>query len=232
MRFVASLFSFLLIAVIFLLLGAIALTIILAFALGIAWILGRLFGFTLFEGAVLAMLAAIIGGGVLLIIRGGSASPRSASRAAIEDDEDEEDEEDYDVIPSSRFTETSGRTFQSWCEYELSNSIYTTFQDEPKQVAFMNASQQQELAIRLAQSAVAVLKGKTGRSISLQITRTQIERQLRQTGQMPYDDGIMEMAVKAIDMELESNHSAYEHIITLRLWNKTSEWWDEVEVYE
>jgi hypothetical protein len=227
MRIVGNLVGFLLIILLFLVLGAIALTIILGFSVGIGWLLGRLFGFSLFEGALLALVAGIIGEGALLLARG-SGRPAQRGTTYADPDEDEEDEV-YDAIPSSRFTERSGRTFQTWCEYELSNAIYSGFQDQPQQVAFMNASQQQELAIRLAQSAVAVLKGKTARSTSLHLTHAQFERQLKQVGQRPYDSGLMDMAVAAVNDELDINEEAYQHIIKLRLWNQTSDWWEEEE---
>lgn len=233
MRFLANLLSLLLVAGIVLFIAAIVLIITLAYGLGIGWVLGRLFGLSLFEGAVLAFLASIVGGGaVLAFLRSDSTSSRRASYAGVEGDNEDEKEEDYDAIPANRFTERSGRTFQTWCDYELSNSIYIAFQDNPNKVAFMNASQQQELAIRLAQSAVVILKGKSTRSTSLLLSRAQIERQLRQTGQMPYDDSIMDMAVDAMNQELELNESAYEHIIKLRLWNKEADWWNEVEESE
>ncbi|MBX7236785.1 MAG: hypothetical protein K1X65_20565 [Caldilineales bacterium] len=229
MRFISNFLSLLLVVLFFSFLGAIALTIILGFSVGISWLLGRLFGFSLFEGALLALLAAVVGEGVLLLGRGAARSAQTGKAYADLDEEEDEEDEVYDAIPPRRFTEPGGRTFQTWSEYELSNAIYTAFQDQPQQVAFMNSSQQQELAIRLAQSAVAILKGKTARSTSLHLTRAQIERHLKQAGQMPYDNALMDLAVEAVNEELDINEDAYQHIIKLRLWSQTSDWWDDEE---
>lgn len=228
MRFLTSIVGLALLAGLILLIAAIALTVVLAFGLGLGWLLSRLFGFTLFEGSVLALMAgAITAGGAIIFLRG--PSPSGSARSSGVGSDDEDDDEGFIVIPPGRFTATSGRSFQTWCEYELSNAIYLAFQHEPKQVAFMNASQQQELAIRLGQSAVAVLKGKSPRGSSLQITRAQIERQLRQTGQMPYDDALMEIAVGAVNEAVALNDHDYEHIIKMRLWNQPSDWWEDEE---
>ncbi len=227
MRFIINILSILLLVAFILLVAAVVLTIILAFGIGLGWILGRLFGFSLFEGAVLALMAGAIGGSAAyLFLRGDS---RSTESARLSGETRNADESEYDVIPSSRFIATTGRSFQSWCEYEMSNAIYTAFQDEPKQVAFMNASQQQELAIRLAQSVAAILKSRSPRTSIVRITRAQIERQLHQAGQIPYDDGIMTMAVDAVSEELEINQEAYLHIIKLKLWNMESDWWTDTD---
>lgn len=229
MRVLSNLLTLLSVAGIFLLIIAAILVIILAFGLGIGWLLARIFGFSLFEGALLALVAGGVAAGAVLVVRGGNErSPLATMTSAGLDDEDES--EDYELIPSTRFSERGGRTFQSWCEYELSNAIYAAFQDQPKAVAFMNASQQQELAIRLGQSAVAVLKTKTARSTSYHLTHAQIERQLKQAGQMPYDRAIMDLAVATVNDELMTNEQAYHHIIKLRLWDQTAEWWDAEDI--
>lgn len=229
MRFLSNLLTLLAVAGIFLLIIAAILVIILASGLGIGWLLARIFGFSLFEGALLALVAGGVAAGAALVMRGGNERFSPAMSTSAGPDDDEEDG-DYDHIPTTRFSEQGGRTFQSWCEYELSNAIYEAFQDQPKAVAFMNASQQQELAIRLAQSAVAVLKTKTVRSSSLHLTHTQIERHLKQAGQMPYDRAIMDLAVATVNDELLTNEQAYHHIIKLRLWDQTAEWWDEMDI--
>lgn len=223
MRFITNLLGIILVVALIVLVAAVALTIILAFGIGLGWLLGRLFGFTLFEGAVLALMAGAIGATAGYLFARGDSTSLESTRLAGSNGKTEET--DYEVIPPGRFIAKTGRNFQSWCEYEMSNAIYTTFQDAPKQVAFMNASQQQELAIRLAQSVVSALKTRSPRTTTLRITRAQVERQLHQVGQMPYDDGIMEMAVDAVNEELEINQDAYLHIIKLKLWSMESDWW-------
>jgi ATP-dependent Clp protease ATP-binding subunit ClpA len=87
----------------------------------------------------------------------------------------------------------------------------------------MGDRQLQELAIRLADTAVAILKAKSSRTKRLEITKTAMERQMTKSGQRPYDDDILSLAVDAIGASLDYYYEDFVAVIWGRLWSEPTD---------
>ena len=198
------------------------LALVLGIAIGLGWLLTLILPFTLFEGALLVMAAsAIIGTVGYNLVR---ALSDFIPRLSDFEDEDDEEDEYYDEIPTSRFFETSAeQTWETWFRYGIANDIYVEFQAAPKRIASMGDRQLQELAIRLADTAVTILKAKTSRAKQLEITKAALQRQMTKTGQRPYDDDILSMAVNAIGESLDDYYEDFIDVIRGRLWNEPTD---------
>ena len=198
------------------------LALVLGIAIGLGWLLTLFLPFTLFEGTVLVMAAsAIIGTVGYNLVR-----VLSDFIPHLSDfyDEDEDEDEYYDDIPTSRFFKTSAeQTWETWFRYEIANDIYVAFQTAPKRIAPMDSKQLQELAIRLADTAVAILKAESSSTRRLEITKAALEQQMTRSGQRPYDDDILGLAVNAIGMSLEYYYEDFIAVIRGRLWNKPTD---------
>ncbi len=193
------------------------LALVLGIAIGLGWLLTLFLPFTLFEGTILVMAAsAIIGTVGYNLVR--------ALSDFEDEDADEEEDEYYDDIPASRFFKTAKeRTWETWCRYEIANDIYVEFQAAPKRITPMGDRQLQELAIRLADTAVAILKAKSSRAKRLEITKAALERQMTKSGQRPYDDDILGLAVDAIGESVSYYYEDFIAVIQGRLWNEPTD---------
>ncbi len=205
----------------------ISLALLLGIALGIGWLLTQVLPFTLFEGAVLGMFAtAIIGSFLLNIIRGLASddSPLlNPDNWLDEDDEDEEDDE-HERIPSARFYKNaSQKTWEAKLRYEIANDIYADFQDAPYAVSSMGTKQTQELAIRLADIALAILKRKTSRARQLAISKAQLKQQMDKMGQRHYAEDIMSLALTPINDNVDYFYDELLMIIREGLWEASAD---------
>ena len=202
----------------------VSMALVLGVAIGLGWVLTLFLPFTLFEGTLLVMAAlAIIGTVGYNLIRTLSDFVPQLSDIEYEDEDDEEDEY-YDDIPTSRFFKTAAeQTWETWFRYEIANGIYVQFQAAPKRIAPMGDRQLQELAIRLADTAVAILKARSSRAKRLDITKAALERQMTKTGQRPYDDDILSLAVDAIGENLDYYYEDLIAVIRGRLWNEATD---------
>ncbi|MCP4540929.1 MAG: hypothetical protein GY832_27655 [Chloroflexi bacterium] len=202
-------------------LAILLLALILGIAIGLGWLLTLFLPFTLFEGTILVMAASTIIGSV------GYNLVRDLSDFEDEDEEEEEDDEKdeyYFDIPTSRFFKTRAeQTWETWVRHEIANDIYVEFQAAPKRIAPMGDQQLQELAIRLADTAVAILKAKSSGTKHLRITKTAMERQMTKSGQRPYDDNILSLAVEAISLSLDHYYGNFIKVIRGRLWNEPTD---------
>jgi hypothetical protein len=195
----------------------VSLILVLGIAIGVGWILTLILPFTLFEGALLVMLASVIVGII------GSNLVRSLSDSAwdLTDDDYDEGEDDRGGIPASRFFKTSADgTWEAWFRYEIANDIYGEFLVSPTQIAPMDDRQLQELAIRLADTAVAILKARKPRVRRVEITQAMLAREMTKAGQQPYDDDILGMAVTAISMNLDYYQEDLIRIIRDKSWDE------------
>ncbi|HEY52429.1 MAG TPA: hypothetical protein G4N94_03130 [Caldilineae bacterium] len=205
--------------VVFLVLAA----IILGAGIGVGWLLTRFLPFTLFEGAVLGVLAVSVAGATTWrFFRSGPSYP---------DDELFFDDEDFDlddlppgVIHPSRFIEDEAdRTWENWFHYLFANDIYRDLTVFDEQVVHMNDMQKQELAIRLAEVIVAILRAKPPSTRRLRITKEQVRRKLTKMGMRPYDDDIIELALNAVEDNLDTFEEQILYIIRTKSWDDPSE---------
>ena len=204
----------------------ISLALVLGFAVGIGWLLTLFLPFSLFEASLLGLIASVIVGTFWYNFL--QAVPIGLKQGEYDYDEDEdEDDEEYDQIPTSRFYKTEAdKTWEAWFRFQIANSIYIEFQDAEQPVAPMGEKQLQELAIRLADITIFLLKSKSPRAKQLEISVPALKRQMNQMGQRPYDDDILELAAEAINEELDYHYEDIIVVIRSKMWHKLYDTYD------
>ena len=199
----------------------ISMALVLGFAMGIGWLLTLFLPFDLFQASLLAIIAAVI---AVVFWRTFLSSVLPFGLG--EDEYDEEDEYDYvdddfNRIPESRFfKKNADKTWEAWLQYHIANSIYIEFQDSDQPVAPMGEKQLQELAIRLADITISLLKTKSSRAKQLKVTIAVLKRQMNKMGQRPYDENILRLATTAINDELDYHYEDVIMVIRSKLWNE------------
>jgi hypothetical protein len=205
-----------LVAGVFFLLIVLTLAIVLGVAVGVGWLLTRLLPFTLFEGTLLGLLASVIVGAFWINVL------RSVARWSQEEAEEDEEDFYYDEIPPDRFFKTgSEKTWETWLHYEFANDIYVEFQDYPQRIAPTGDRQLQELAVRLAEVAVAILKTKPPRTKRLHLSPGALKQQLIKMGQRPYDDDILNLAAEVINDYMSDHQPELLWVIGKKLWDES-----------
>ncbi len=205
-----------LVAGVFFLLIVLTLAIVLGVAVGVGWLLTRLLPFTLFEGTLLGLLASVIVGAFWINVL------RSVARWSQEEAEEDEEDFYYDEIPPDRFFKMGfEKTWETWLHYEFANDIYVEFQDYPQRIAPTGDRQLQELAVRLAEVAVAILKTKPPRTKRLHLSPGALKQQLIKMGQRPYDDDILNLAAEVINDYMSDHQPELLWVIGQKLWDES-----------
>lgn len=204
-------------------------TIILALSIGLGWLVTQVLPLSLFEGSLLSVIAI----GISLFILERLLTP---SRRDNDDNDDDDDNEDFDnlfhewlenefEIPQTRFYKTeTEKTWEAWIRFEIANSIYQELGDAPYSIVRMGEKGLQELAIRLAEIGVNVIREKSPRSKSVKVTVAALRRWMTKKNQRPYDDDILKISVKAINDELDYEETL--EIIQSQLWDEPCELFD------
>lgn len=196
----------------------ILLSLVLSLSLGLGWVLTRVVPVSLAEGAGLVLLAGLL---LFFLLHGFLSSIFQATGEASEETVEEEIE--LRAIPPTRIAPTPGeRTWENWLRYRLAQSIYEAFQLEPRTIGNMRDAEQQELAIRLADAGVALLKRRTPQG-RLNITKGQLERYFREIGQQPYDAEILALASSMMTAEASLYEETIRHILRQQLWTRVSD---------
>ena len=202
----------------------ISLALSLGFAIGIGWLLTLFLPFSLFEGSLLGLIASVIVGTFWYNFL--QSVPTGFKQDNYDEDEYDYDE-DYEQIPASRFYKTEAdKTWEAWFRFQIANGIYVEFQDSEQPVAPMGEKQLQELAIRLADITISLLKSKSPRAKQLKLTETALKREMNKMGQRPYDDDILELAVMAINEELDFHYEDIIMVIRSKMWNEPYDMYD------
>lgn len=146
---------------------------------------------------------------------------RTARLSDIELDRSDFDRDDYKYISDTRFyKDSSERTWENWLRKEIANDIYAEFQQKSKAVSNLNDTQSQELAVRLAEFGVNILKRKTSRTRKLTITKNQLTREVEKNGQRAYDDMIIRLAVAAQNMNMGFYYDTLIEVVRNNQWNQ------------
>ena len=123
--------------------------VVLAWSIGLGWLVSHLLPFSLFEGSLLVMAASVIVGYVA------SRVLESVGPPWIEPDLAPEDLVDLPSysIPLTRFTASeTDKTWETWFRFELANRLYDALAAAPRVSGRQDKNQRQELAIRLSTS--------------------------------------------------------------------------------
>jgi len=193
----------------------IGLVLILGISLGIGWVLTLFLPFSLFEGALLSMIAGLASGALWYMILFSALAPEFGG---------EENEIEDEAIPESRFWQTSGqRTWKNLFRYVLANSIYEDVVESRDWIGDMDEGQQQELSIRLADAALGALKRRARQAKRLRVTRGVLRQQLVNEGQRPYEDELLDLAVAAVNAELVYLEEDLKEVARGRMWDQKAD---------
>jgi hypothetical protein len=206
-----------------LILVLVSLVLTLGIAIGIGWLLTLFFPFSLFEASLLGLIASVIVGTFWYNLVGSIPNLKSTQYDEFEDEEDE----DFDSIPASRFFKSNtDKTWEGWLRYQLANDIYTEFQEEEHPIISKGEKQAQELAIRLADIVIPILKTKSPKAKRLTVTLPALKQQMNRIGQRPYDDDILNSTVMAVNWNLDYNYETIMEVIRAKSWNAPCELFD------
>lgn len=184
--------------------GILAMAILFGWSLGWGWIWSRFLPLTLFEASLLTMLATFA---VIFSVVRFFGGPHTNSFVDLPDYEDweEDDEEEY-TIPTTRFWKRmENRTREKVFHYVLSNEIYDNASLTPQARGLMNDQQLQELAIRLGEIAIQVLKRKRRNVRTLAINVGQLRQEMQKMGLQPYDDDMLRLTAETVNDLLEED---------------------------
>lgn len=200
----------LLLVVLFVVVGT---AVVLGWSIGIGWLLTLFLPFALFEASLLVMVAsaAISALGVRLLMTVPTPGPFPDSDELYEP-----------AISSDRFYPRNGRvTSEAWFRYEMANDIYWDLTDTDSIMNSMSETEMKELAIRLTDVVVEMLKGRANKSPRINVTKNQLTQQMKKMGLRPYDDDILEAAAEAAAVRL-----SYDEMMADIVQEKS---WDEIE---
>jgi hypothetical protein len=219
-QFFQSLLPVLLLALLLLLIFIAGFT----FTGGVALLFGRLLQsflpFTLFEATLLSTLFAAVTvywfGRILLAI-----APSELWKQPVNEPVEDAEERNYQTIAKSRFYEQAEeRTWEAWLRAEIANDIYVEFQDAPDAITHLSDTQAQEQAIRLADTAINILKRRTSRARRLAVTLADFQRELQRIGQRAYNDEVLQLVLAATNMNLHYYANILKNVIYNRRWNE------------
>lgn len=167
--------------------------VFLGWGLLIGWLLSQVFSFSHFEGTLLTLIAT---GFVIHLLLSFFLAMAQSSLGTAEEDIDDLMEIEY-AIPAERFfKDESERTWAAWCRFQLANSIYDDLQDTPRMPS-MSPSQMQELAIRLADIGLSILREKPRRGSRTVLSISDFQKKMKAMDMKPYDNDILHVAVNA-----------------------------------
>jgi len=188
---------------------------VLGLSLLIGWLLTLILPFTLFEGSLLALIATIVIGVIAVNFFKGMPLPDLDSAL------DADDFDDYKEIPEERiYKSEADRTWENQYRLEMANQIYAEFQDEPEKVASMGEKQVQELALRLSEIAMAILKAKSPSPNMVRVTRSAFLKQMKKLNQQPYSNDILDLAMIGINDYILQNYDDLLQSIQSKDWKE------------
>jgi hypothetical protein len=205
--------------IVFLVLGLIGMALVLAWSIGLGWLLTRLLPFSLFEGSLLAMAASVVVGYLATRLMSAIDLPFTE----LEDADDDMAPSRYD-IPATRFyAAPSDRTWAAWFTYELANRLADALEQSPRVAGRLDKAQRQELAIRLAairlaEVAVALLRTKTGRAKHIRTRLVDWQQHMAKQDMKPYDEAILKLAMLTLHGMLTL--PVVERVVRAKLWDR------------
>ena len=129
--------------------------------------------------------------------------------------------ENYHTIPAERFYHSEAeRTWEAWLRSELANDIYIEFQEKPNTLSNLNTVQIQDLAIRMADAGLNIIKRETGRAQRLKASLKDLQQELNEMGQRHYEDAVLRLALAAINMNMNFFGEKLREIIGTQRWNQ------------
>ncbi len=119
----------------------------------------------------------------------------------------------------SRFYPTEAdKTWEGWFRFELANRLYDAPAAAPRLTGRLDKSQRQDLAIRLTDVGIALLKAKTGRGRRGRTRLADWHAQMTTQGLKPYDEALLRLAMTTVNNVLAA--PLFEHVVRAKLWDQ------------
>lgn len=194
-------------------------------AVGVGRLLQRAIpAFSLFEATLLTLLFGWVTGRILRAIVRFFLPAELREQPPIDTLEPAKEvvtTENYHTIPAERFYHSEAeRTWEAWLRSELANDIYIEFQERPNTLSNLNSVQIQDLAIRMADAGLNIIKRETGRARRLKASLKDLRQELNQMGQRHYEDAVLRLALAAINMNMNFFGEKLREIIGTQRWNQ------------
>ncbi len=186
----------------------ISFALVLGIFLFFGWLLTLFLPFSLFEGALISMIACLVTGSLWQTIWRFGASG-------------EEDKNDFeaDEIPVSRFWSTSAdRTWENWLRYIIANSVYEDLIESPHWVEVTDDLQ--DLSIGLADAALEILKAKSPRSTRLRVSKGGLKHEMVKMGHPVYQDDLLNLSVSSVNAVLMPMERLLRQIVREQSWDE------------
>ena len=179
-------------------------TAVLAIVVGLGWVLTQVVSaFTLFEATILVIFSAVIASTIF--------DKLFSFFMGVDTDEYAPDEylfegDPENKIPVDRFSETAAEfTGEAYFRYHAANAIFDALEELPRTVGLNSEQQLVELAIRLADPVVNILRRRKKRVARVTISVGAMKKEMGRMGLRPYDDDILQTAVVSVNALLEAD---------------------------
>lgn len=190
MKLPTLLFRSFLLLLLFVMVGT---AVIFGWSIGIGWLLTLFLPFTWFEASLLLMLASIAIGALGVRMLLSMPPPPMTDSESLFDP----------PIASDRFYSSGERvTFEAWFRFEMANDIFWELTDTPSIGNSMNERETKELAIRLTDIAVNLLKNRKSNAYRVKVSKNQLMQQMKRMQLRPYDDDMLQAAADVITLRL------------------------------
>ncbi|MCB0077954.1 MAG: hypothetical protein KDD73_11125 [Anaerolineales bacterium] len=181
------------------LIGLLAVVASIAVALGLGWLLTLILPFSLFEGALLVAMAFVV------VSVWANALIRSSFPAASDFpfDDDEWELEDEPILGEAHFWQRpEEKTWTNWLRMIVANTVYKNMVSSEGWIGEMAEPRQEQIAMELTDGAIQTIKSQARRGRDMRVSRTSLRNALREAGQKPYDDALLDMVVHSINGQL------------------------------
>ncbi len=186
--------------------AALSIAIIIGIALIIGWLLTLVLAFSLFEGALLGLLATFIAFMFWHHIFNVFAPPIDTldeDFAFLDDDYKYIDDDTTEEIPTSSFCKTpADKTWANWFRYIFANVLYEDFQSTLHISKNLSDAILRDMSMRLADATVEGLRRKTAQTRQIRVTKGMLKYEMNEAGLKPYDEDILDFAVGVLNTEL------------------------------
>lgn len=192
--------------------GLVLLSALLGWSLLVGWVLTQVVSLSLFEGALLALVASGFVGQFIT-------SFLAATRSREEEFDEEEYGSAYEIAETRFYKDPSERTWGAWFRFHVANILFSELRySETSTLKTMDAPQMQELAIRLSEIGLAAIRHKSPQMRRMTITLSDLKQQMARMEMKPYDDPILLSAVNAVNVVITLPHM--EEIFRRKLWDE------------
>ena len=208
----STLFGLLLLLLLPVLLFSALMAVILLAGIGAGRILMHFVALTLFEAAVLSLMAGCVAGYLTFRILRGRVG---------DEDSDFVDDDTIAAIPTARFAQNRGDlTHAGVVQYLLANAIYSAWMAETELTWRRDNAEWKELAVQLAQGVTTWLRAKPPQTRQVRVGADVLRRELSKLGLGEETDALYGPSLRAVRETVEVSQDHIVEIIREQSWEK------------